>query len=936
LSQSLTKTSIVADAGFWPAVADAVLRMRQTVQKDPTADLRGIEVIVPGWAHAPYLRNALQALLAREGKARSIPPRIHTIATWAGYGADDTIERRLELFAALRANDWIRSAFGDQPAALWNLAAQVASICDELTLAALDGADAFEDQLRASLARHFARRAARAIQPQAQLILQLWRAGLSQGNATTARLAVLQARSRAAIKPVVFVSTRPLRKWAEAWLALLSDRVPVHVVQADLGKAIAQRPLFAASWPELCESGVEARPIVERALALDMVSAADGPTLIEAQSLEDEALAVVDRVVQWLRSSEHQAATGGAGRGSIALVPLDRIAARRVRALLERAQILVRDETGWKLSTTSAAGAVMRLFDLAMNGFAHRDLLDWLKSPFTLHGEAGKTKVVRAIERAIRDRMPAAGLRGLTEVLDQMALHEADRALADRWFRDLQSHANRLNAGTAPVAVLARALDAALDALGMRNGLAADPVGKEVLRELDGLRARFTASRTLGAIRLAPAEFRALIAARFEEIPFAAEAVDSPVVMVSLSAAALRDFDAAVLIGADANHLPSTPPEMFFFSRAVRADLGLPGQAEILREQLDDLASLLVRVPRVLVTWRSNEGDEPRALANWLTRLRAVAKAAGADPIRTDESGLFKVAATGTPRPAPSAAHRLPQRISASDYQVLIDCPYQFYARSLLRLRPLEEITDEPRSADFGKAVHEVLANFHRQWHGHDLGGVAAEELSASLASHASAVLDPLVERRPRYFAQRSQFIETQGAYLAWLRARVGEGWAFQAAEHEASVGFEFEVAGETRRIELHGRIDRIDAREEAIEVLDYKTTRIEKLRERMRVAGEHIQLPFYGLLLVPRPAAAAFVYMQRTSNERLDPVGRAAPDQKYAVLVEAVEARLRADLARIAGGAPLPPLGNDTVCAYCKMRGLCRRDFWDDEERGS
>jgi len=769
------------------------------------------------------------------------------------------------------------------------------------------------------------------------LILQLWRAGLAHGNATSARLTALQERSRSATRPLVFVAIRKPSRWTTSWLKLLSNRVPVCLVQADLARAVAQRPLFAAAWPELCGSSHETTPMLERARSIDLVSAADGPTLIEAQSLEDEAVAAAESVLRWLRAREGRAATGAAP-GPIALVALDRIAARRVRALLERAQVLVRDETGWKLSTTSAAGAVMRLIDLALNGFAHRDLLDWLKSPFTLHGESRKTWIAQAIERVIRDRAPAPGLAGLMAALEDQERpplqEEADRVLAERWLRELQAHAGHLGA-PAPVAAFALALDAALETFGMRAGLGADPVGKDVLRELDDLRTRFTASRSLGAIRLTAAEFRALIAARFEEVPFAGEAIESPVVMVSLSGAAMRDFDAAVLMGADASHLPSTPPELFFFSRAVRADLGIADQSELVREQFADLAAVLVRVPRVVITWRSKDGDEPRALADWLTRLRAAARAAGADPLQPDAAGVFTVIPTGTPRPAPRAGHRLPAEISARSYQTLIDCPYQFYARYLLHLKPLEEITDEPHPTDFGRAVHDVLANFHLHWHGHDLRDASWRELAASLASHAAAVFDPLVERRPRLFAQRSQFIETQAAYLDWLRERVGEGWVFKAAEQEMRVGLEFLVGAETRRIELTGRIDRIDERAGEVEVLDYKTTRIDKLRERLRMAGEHVQLPFYGLLLSPRPASAAFVYMQRTSNERLDPVGLAQPDQEYAVLVDAVEARLRSDLARIAGGAPLPALGNDMVCGYCKMRGLCRRDFWDEEEHG-
>ena len=78
----------------------------------------------------------------------------------------------------------------------------------------------------------------------------------------------------------------------------------------------------------------------------------------------------------------------------------------------------------------------------------------------------------------------------------------------------------------------ARALAGALDALGMRAGLDADAVGRCVLRELDAL------DSSLAAVtgRASLAEFRALLAARFEEVAYIDRQVESPVVMVSISA----------------------------------------------------------------------------------------------------------------------------------------------------------------------------------------------------------------------------------------------------------------------------------------------------------------------------------------------------------------------------------------------------------------
>jgi ATP-dependent helicase/nuclease subunit B len=422
-----------------------------------------------------------------------------------------------------------------------------------------------------------------------------------------------------------------------------------------------------------------------------------------------------------------------------------------------------------------------------------------------------------------------------------------------------------------------------------------------------------------------------MVAARFEEETVAAGAVDSPISMVSLSATTLRDFDAAVLIGADAAHLPAPPSDSFFFSNAVRADLGLPGRREATREQGENLAALLVRVPRVTAVWCSRDDDEPRAISPWLARLRAVAQATGNDPLRPPRLSGQRVEATPTERPAPRAPRRLPAEISATQYQSLVECPYQFYARHLLRLRKLDDVTDEPSPNEYGKAVHEVLAEFHLEWRDRDLRGVSDEELAASLTRHANLVFEPVIERRPRMLGLRRQFAETQVAYLAWLRKRVSEGWSFQGAEVDLRTEFEVDAGG-VRSVDLKGRIDRVDLRNGEIEVLDYKARRRQQLSEDLALAGENIQLPFYGLLYPGTVTRASFVFLQRTSD-RQEQVGTLPPRQPYPQLVEALRIRLRSDLARIAGGEPLPALGNEVVCEWCEMRGICRRDFWRETD---
>ncbi len=914
-----------ADRRFWPGFAQGALSFAQ--RHGLAADrLHRLTVVLPQGALAPSARAALAA--ARGAEGAWLPPRLATLDAWAGVRPDQgTVARRAELFAALRAHRWVRENFGDRPAALWALAREIAAAADELTLAAIDDPHALAQRFAAALARRYRERAARALQPQAQLVLQLWRAlhapaDEASADAATLLLRALRSRAEQAAAPLVYVADEPLAVWQRAFVKCYAQRAPVLVVEADGARAIAEQPLLAAAWPELA-GAVDPAPIVRRAAAIAGTRTGTRPAIVAAHSLEEEAAAVAQQVLDWLRQ----------GVTPIALVALDRLAARRVRALLERAQVAVRDETGWKLSTTSAAAAVMRWYDLVADDLYWRDLLDWLKSTFTFAGRPRKAQALAVLERAVRTGGALQGARAIRRALAELAARSAgdagvdDVAGAGELLALIEQQAAAARRAGPALVAHARALRSALDALGMREALALDPVGAAVLREIDALEVELA---NVGG-RATLAEFRALLAARFEEIGFVDRQIDSPVVMLPLSATSLRSFDAALLIGADARHLPSAPDERLFLSNEVRAELGLATADEALRSQAVRLAMLLATTPRVVATWRVQRDDEPNALSPLLARLQFVARRAfGDDLLRTLPRAVFNVDAGGSLRPAPSAPHLLVASVTASQAQALVDCPYRFYARRLLGLSELDDVIEMPDKRDFGEALHEILRRFHQSWGAADFAARHRAELAASLREHARAVFAPQIERTPGLLAFERRFDGLVDGYVDWLQSHCAEGWRWCASEQPRAQPL---ALRDGRTLALIGRIDRIDAHADGRTlVIDYKARRADDLKSSLRTAGEDIQLPLYGLLLAQRPAAAAYLAFERATEDGAG-IAAVAPPQPFAELVDAVGARLRSDLQRIADGAPLPAIGARSVCERCEMRGLCRRDYWERDD---
>lgn len=910
---------INADADFWPAAARAVLAF---AARHATAahQLQSLTWLVPLGTHAACARRALHQAL---GARAFLPPRICPLGAWLQQPLASSTAARAELFQALRANSWVRTAFGAEPALLWSLAEAILRLSDELTWAAADDAPAFAGRLDASLARHYGRRAAQALQPQAQLVLRLWRARCAADEGPARALRELARRASAAAAPLVHVAdpaNGAAAAWEQAFLQRYALRAPVLAIEAASQPVLAAQPLLAAAWPELAGTDCTL-PIVQRAdaaRAAGVAGIAPALVILCAGSLEEEANAIAQQVLDWRRG----------GVDSIALVALDRLTARRVRALLERAQVIVRDETGWKLSTTSAAAAVMRWYDLVADDLYWRDVLDWLKSGFTLADRPRKAQEIAALERAIRAQGVLQGARAMRQALGQSA-NSADDVLDGA--RDLlaliAAQAAVTQRADPSLAVHLAALQQAMEALGMRAALAADRVGAAVLGQIDSLQ------HELGSVtgRVTLADFRALLAARFEDTAFIETEVDSPVMLVSLAATALRRFDAALLIGADAEHLPSAPADALFMSNAVRAELGLATSASAQRAQAAQVANLLASTPQVVASWRRQRGDEPNSLSPLLERLQLVTRRAlGTGLERNATVAMFVVEAKHPTRPAPSAAQLLPAQISASQAQSLVNCAYQFYARRLLNLAALDDVIELPDKRDFGEAVHEVLYRFHVEWGAVDFGALPAAQLGASLSDHARAVFEPQIERTPALLAFQRRFTGLIEGYVAWLQQHASQGWRWVGGEEKHALRI---VLRDGREIELAGRIDRIDRHQDGrLQVLDYKARAADALKMGLKVAGEDIQLPLYGLLLAPRPAAAAYLSLDRRREEDGGVALVPAPPP-LETLMHAVDTRLTADLQRIADGAALPAMGAAAVCEHCEMRGLCRRGFWEQDD---
>jgi len=873
-------------------------------------DLTGILVLVP---HLQARQSVASCLRLATGSPVVFLPRITTLRTWTEDVRIDrdiapNVAREALLYQALSTRHWFEHAD------LWAIASELAALFDELTRWHV-GMPASLSDFQARLEHAYRAGAGASFAFEARMVYELWHAlnldtqRLDAEGAYHLRLGALAQVNRSAIYAIGLDRLAPSER---QFLERCAESVAVTSFVAQVNNGTALTPIeqvLAAVWPETVDE-----PLVQRAARL-RTGVTEPPlrgrlAFFGAHGIEQEARAIDLAVRKWLH----------AGFRSIGIVVLDRLTARRARALLERGQVLVRDEAGWAFSTTSAATVLSRWFDACGDDFLHRDLLDLLKSAFVFNGweRSRRQAAVWRLERSIRRESVRAGLDNYLVLTRAAGDRDArDLLLALRRAERVFEHQRRKS-----LSGWLDALDAAMCEIDLVAGLEADAAGAQLQSLLKNLAVELAGND----MRIGFGEFRRWLGQTLESATFRDTGIESPVVFTSLAAVGLRRFDAVLVCGADDNQLAATDAPGLFFNQHVRRELGLPGQAQAARDVEAALTSLIAVTPEVCITWQHTRGGDPNLLAPVFERLRTLHTLAWGDALDNEWLEAALRTAESPPnepvemiRPAPIVpSQALPTAISASGYNALMACPYQFFARYVLRLRELDDVQEDVGKADYGNLVHAILHRFHGDHpriSALDEADAQAQLLELSRSVFADAITTNYLARA---WAMRWEKLIPE--YLVWQRGREAHGWRFRAGEVRRSVVIETPAG---RRFELQGRLDRVDERAGGtVSVVDYKTRDAKRLSDALKAPGEDVQLSVYRVLW----GAVDEALFLSLDNKGVVPV---SDGDEHSAGAEAVRTRIGTLFDRIGNGAPLPAQGAETACMYCEVSGLCRRKHW-------
>jgi hypothetical protein len=205
--------------------------------------------------------------------------------------------------------------------------------------------------------------------------------------------------------------------------------------------------------------------------------------------------------------------------------------------------------------------------------------------------------------------------------------------------------------------------------------------------------------------------------------------------------------------------------------------------------------------------------------------------------------------------PKPEILEPAPTSMSVTGFKDYLECPYRYYLKHIVKLRSLDDESLELDGAAAGTLFHSVLTAFGQS--------TARHETSAKKIS--DFLLDTLAQKfsedfgrsaLPAVHIQRLQAEDRLQHFSNWQARWAAEGWEIKHSELTVDSGKSYLELPKGGKMEIQGRIDRIDyhpGRKEWF-VFDYQTG--EKGRtpdETHRLRGEWIdlQLPLYKHLLL-------------------------------------------------------------------------------------
>ncbi len=655
-------------------------------------------------------------------------------------------------------------------------------------------------------------------------------------------------------------------------------------------------------------------------------------SIYKCNSFEKHVNAIDIKIRKWIYENKNK----------IAVISTDRKLVRRLRAVLEHANIKVNDLGGWALSTTSAAVVIECWLRLIENNYSSRDLLALLRSPFmpikedaNMHHSAislleNKIILANNIHSGLGNYIKALDNYNFTNRCDNEHIIVYLNQIIDGIVNATISITKLKNTKSIALDSFFEELLNSLKIFGFYTTLKKDNAGTQIIALLETQINNFNKIEN----QLEWLECRYFSAHILDQQNYKPPIINSCVTFCNLEQSRMLNFDAIVIASADKDHFPGSSTNYIFFNEGIRSELNIPTWRDSNALFLYRFRRLLEAAPIMFISAQTEQNDERISISPWIEAIETFHKFAYEDDLSDIEINFLVADKNNivvnpqyipvpsiTTQPSPTLINELkPDSISISQYQQLINCPYQFFAQVCLNISKLDVMKEELNKAEFGSLVHQCIHAFFVN--DSSLPGPFKEKVTTTNQSEAKAMLNSISENVfsdiGHGFSDELWLHRWQTLIPKFIKWEIQRQNTFTPIDHEISISKKLNDT-----ISLSGRIDRIDTSNNGNAIIDYKTGQIPSRTSIF--SGSHVQLPTYALL-DKNCSQVEYVAIGKNNDVKTESV---INNGELNELVSANKNRIDEFCNALNDDIQLTAHADDEICRWCDVRGLCRRDFW-------
>ncbi len=512
----------------------------------------------------------------------------------------------------------------------------------------------------------------------------------------------------------------------QSMLARLTDKLGVD---ADTLPPWAQVPVFSKARNEILSLALRPAPVTDQwleegpELIPQIAAATKDVDMISATSPKEEAGAIAVCLREAARRDE-----------TAVLISPDRNLTRRVAAHLARWKIIPDDSAGEPLHLSSV-GIFLRLTaGLIGNNLAPAALIAVLKHPMThkAEGRNNHLRLTRDLERAELDRDTPL-IRGGPPFIDFQLLRnwaETKHPDVQIWINWIAQSFAKLSADEQrPMSewiLLHQTLLSSLSkgTTAKRHVLWDGADGQEAQKVLESLQAEAVELTNWTA-----QDYAALLYSQLKTAEVRDAITPHPNIAIwGTLEARVQGADLVLLGGLNEGIWPQKPNPDPWLNRSMRKQLGLLLPERNIGLSAHDFQQAFAQ-KKVVISRAIRDGEAPTVSSRWLTRLNNLLSGLGPEGEKalkkmTDRGDMWiKLARdldrptgklTKAERPAPVPPKGIhPKRLSVTRIKTLVRNPYEIYAQSILKLRPLKPYGLEPDALARGIVLHSVVEAYN-------------------------------------------------------------------------------------------------------------------------------------------------------------------------------------------------------------------------------